>query len=244
MPRWLKQIGSCIISFIIYAWLLNPKVALVLLGGIVFHECGHLYAAKYMGLKTNGLYIIPFVGGVSLIAGKYQRYSQMSFVLLAGPIAGAILSLIFYLLYLCTGNVFIGTSAYWMAWLNLFNLIPLAMLDAGQLVEAILYSINDKVAAVFLTASYAIGAILIGQINIFIAAWIIFLGVSVVWAAWRKISWKRQGLESLLPYQPQQMNARKILVSIICYLLTVTMLLIIIYMCKGNYLHIMDLFKS
>jgi putative peptide zinc metalloprotease protein len=243
MPSWLKQALSYVLSFVVYAWFLNPKVALVIMGAISFHECGHLYAAKSMGLKTKGFYLIPFMGGAALIAERYKRYSQMSFVVLAGPLSGAALAAAFYGLYLVTGSTFIGVTAYWMALLNLFNLIPMAMLDGGQFVEAVLYSINDLVAAIFLTASYTIAAFVLWFVNPILAGMAVFFGLPTVLNAWRNYNWKRQGQEYLIPSQPDRMNPAQIVLSLAGYFFIVAVLSTIAHLCNTNSLQIHQLFQ-
>lgn len=241
MPRWLKQLASYIISFVVYAWLLNPVAAAVLLGAIAFHECGHLYAAKYMGLRTKGFYLIPFMGGTALVADRYQKYSHMAFVLLAGPIAGTLLAIPFFALYVHTGSIMLGASALLMAGINLFNLAPLAMLDGGQLIESITYSINDKLAATFLTISYIVGAIVVWSFNPFISAMIIFFGVGTITSAWKKISLKNEGLEKFLPPQPEKMSVGQIIITGITYLFTAVILCGMLYFCVKHNVHIKDL---
>jgi len=244
MPSWLKQIISYVVSFVVYSWMLTPKVALVLLGAIAFHEGGHLYAAKLMGLKTKGFYLIPGLGGAALIAERYQRYSQMAFVLLAGPIAGWLLALIFFGLYLLTGSYFIGVSAYWMAFLNLFNLLPIALLDGGQLVESIVYSINDTLGTWFITISYIIGAFIIWQFNPLISGMIIFFGVGNILTAWKSLKLRKQGMGKYLSPQPIKMSRKEISQTIAVYIGTALGLLSIVYLCVNNYLHIVDFFHG
>lgn len=241
MPSWLKQVLSYIASFLVYAWIINPIASFVLLGAIAFHECGHLYAAKHFGLRTKGFYLIPFMGGAALIAERYKKYSHMAAVVLAGPMSGTLLAIPFFAAYVCTGTASIGAIAMLMVGLNLFNLIPLAMLDGGQLVESILYSINDKIAAIFLTASYVIGAFVIWHFNPLIAGLIIFFGLAAIFSAWRMISLKEQGLESLLPPQPLRMNINQLVTTVITYVATTLVLGGMMYYCIKHGAHVADL---
>src|SRR5271163_2140731 len=207
MPRWVKQIGSYIISFVVYASLMNWKVALVFMGGIAFHECGHLYAAKSLGMKTKGFYLIPFMGGAALIADRYKKYSDMVIVLLAGPIAGGVLTAVCYGIYLATGSALIGAAACWMAWVNLFNLLPLAMLDGGQLMEAVVYSINELAGALFLTVSYLLAVYVLWHFNPILSGLVIMVGFGRITSAWTEYDKKRKGLDDLINQRPDKMSA-------------------------------------
>ncbi|MBL4900638.1 MAG: site-2 protease family protein, partial [Colwellia sp.] len=53
-------------SLAAYSWLFSPEFAIALILCLVFHEYGHIKAMKYFGLKTKGIYLIPFVGGLAL----------------------------------------------------------------------------------------------------------------------------------------------------------------------------------
>lgn len=245
MPRWLKQLASYIISFVVLTYFFHSyEKSLILLGAIAFHECGHLYAAKMMGLRTKGFYLIPFIGGAALIADRYKRYSQMSFVVLAGPITGALGAVAFYGLYLATGSTFLGCAACLMAALNLFNLIPLAMLDGGQIVESIVYSINEVFGAGYLTLSYALGIVIIWQFNPFVAGMMTFIGVPVVLAAWRSISLTRQGLQNLLPPKPDRMDLKELVLTILVYASTAAVLLGTMYLCHSSHLFASNFFSK
>jgi Zn-dependent protease len=50
-------------SLAAYSWLFSIEFAIALICCLVFHEYGHIKAMKYFGLKTKGIYLIPFVGG-------------------------------------------------------------------------------------------------------------------------------------------------------------------------------------
>jgi putative peptide zinc metalloprotease protein len=222
MPRWAKQVGSYILSFVVYSMWMNWKVAIVFMGGIAFHECGHLYAAKSLGMKTKGFYLIPFMGGAALIAERYKKYTHMAIVLLAGPIAGGVLTAVCYGFYLATGNQLLGTAALWMAGVNLFNLVPLAMLDGGQLMEAVTYSINDLLGLLYITISYSLGVIGLWLIthNPIIVGFIGFMGFKRITMAWGEYQKKRNGWDHLMTPQPEKMNAGNIFLVLSGYVAT------------------------
>lgn len=218
MPSWLKQIISYIVSFSIYTALINWRVALILTGGIAFHECGHLYAAKSVGMKTGGFYLIPFLGGVSLITSKYETLAHKAFVVMAGPIAGGVLTIICYIAYLFTGWDMLISAAYWMAIMNLFNLVPVGTMDGGQLVDAVLSSINELTAAIFLTISYLFGSIFIFHLNPIISGLLVFTGVPHVLSKWNQYKMRKEGWGNYLPQQPDKMSTMTVVLTSIVYI--------------------------
>ena len=62
-------------SLAAYSWLFSIEFAIALILCLVFHEYGHIKAMKYFGLKTKGIYLIPFVGGLALSDDKINTLS-------------------------------------------------------------------------------------------------------------------------------------------------------------------------
>ena len=245
MPTWLKQSFSFAVSLAVYTWLFHSwLVAILLIGAIAFHEAGHLFGAYLMGLKTRGVWFLPFIGGASIIAERYQRYSQMAFVVLAGPIAGTVLAVFFYLAYLITGSLFLGQATYLMAVLNVFNLIFAGPLDGGQLMETIAYTFGEVAGAIYLTLSYLVGSYVIWQFNFLIAIIVIMIGVPVVLTAWRRVRIIQQGMDWVLEPKPDSMRYNQIVITVCAYLLTASILLSLILLCRNHSLHIQDLFVN
>lgn len=139
-----KQLLSALVTFVVYCLIFSWKISLLLMLLVSFHELGHLLAAHHSGLKTKGMYLIPFVGGAAIINDRFKTAAQKAYVILMGPAFGAILSLGAFALYYFTGNLYFKIIAYSSAIMNVFNLIPISFLDGGQLLDSITYSINNK----------------------------------------------------------------------------------------------------
>ena len=60
------KMGLAAASFAGYAILFSWKFALLLMIAVGWHESGHVWAMKKMGIKTKGFYFIPFVGGAAV----------------------------------------------------------------------------------------------------------------------------------------------------------------------------------
>src|SRR5258706_3619733 len=111
------------------AWGWQFALGFVLL--IFVHECGHLLAAKRLGLNVGAPVFIPFMGAVIALKEAPRNAWVESQVGIGGPLLGAIGSAICFLLYPLTGNALFAALAYSGFFLNLFNLAPLAPLDGG-----------------------------------------------------------------------------------------------------------------
>jgi putative peptide zinc metalloprotease protein len=195
----LKQIGFAIFTVAVYTYFFHSIwVAILFAGGIGWHEYCHLLAAKRMGLDTKGFFLFPFVGGVSLVSGRYRSYAQQAFVVLAGPMGGGALALLatvgFYVSShtMSSPMMWMAAAAYWMCVINLFTLCPLSFLDCGQLMGTITYSLNRTLGVVCLTISTLIASVVLLKLAPMLGAIVtIFGGIAVWkelqnWNAWRK----------------------------------------------------------
>jgi Zn-dependent protease len=104
---------------------------------LLVHECGHLVAAKYHGLKVSAPMFIPFMGAfIALKEAPRNAWVEAS-VGIGGPILGSAAALLCHAIGLgFEAPLFIGLA--WTAYfLNLFNLTPVGMLDGGRIATAL-----------------------------------------------------------------------------------------------------------
>jgi Zn-dependent protease len=133
----LKTGGTMILSIGAYAmfWGWQFAVGFVLL--IFVHECGHLIAAKRIGLKVGAPVFIPFMGALIALKEAPRNAWIEAQVGIGGPLLGTIGAAICELIYLTTGNLMFRALAYTGFFLNLFNLAPVGFLDGGRIVTAL-----------------------------------------------------------------------------------------------------------
>ena len=133
----LKTGGTMILSISAYAmfWGWQFAVGFVLL--IFVHECGHLFAAKRIGLKVGAPVFIPFMGAVIALKEAPKNAWIEAQVGIGGPILGTVGAVVCEWIYLATGNLMFRGLAYTGFFLNLFNLAPLGFLDGGRIVTAL-----------------------------------------------------------------------------------------------------------
>jgi Zn-dependent protease len=136
-PVLLKTGGSMIITIGIYAMLLGfwYSAGVVLL--IFVHECGHLIAARRLGLKVGAPVFIPFMGAFIALKEAPKNAWIEAQVGIGGPMLGAVGAGLCELVHLATGNPLFGAIANTTFFLNLFNLMPVGFLDGGRIVTAL-----------------------------------------------------------------------------------------------------------
>ncbi len=125
-----------------YAWLFSIEFALMLIACLVVHEYGHVRAMKYFGIKTKGIYLIPFVGGLAVSDDKITTRWQDVVISLMGPAFGLITSVLGVVLYYATEMEIFAGVAVLSALLNLFNLLPILPLDGGHVLKSISFSMR------------------------------------------------------------------------------------------------------
>ncbi len=137
LPVILKTGGTMFLSCWLYAmrWGWAYAFGFVLL--IFVHECGHLLAAKKVGLKVGAPMFIPFVGALIALKEAPRNAWIEAQVGIGGPLLGALGATVCYGVYLLTGSEMLGALAYTGFLLNLFNLAPIGFLDGGRIVTAL-----------------------------------------------------------------------------------------------------------
>ncbi len=180
----VKVIQVVMLGLSAAAWsvLLSWQFAIALIGIMVFHEYGHLWAMKRSGLKTKGMYLIPFVGGIAL-GERAKTHWQDVFIALMGPSFGLLMTVVFYVLYLFTGNHFAGLVASIGALVNLFNLLPILPLDGGHAFQSLAQSGNRKLGFYLVLALSISGLGLALLLKLGLLAFFIILGFLDLMAA-------------------------------------------------------------
>ncbi len=161
----LKLLGF-VGSLVLYCITMGPLVGAVFLVGLVIHEWGHVVAMKRVGIPTRGFYLIPFVGGVAFANRPFAHPGEEAFVAAAGPVFGLLsLPLCWVLAYGASGGHVeaASTATQIVAFLNLFNLLPIAPLDGGRILRSVVSCISPRATWVFSILS-VIGALVLSWV--------------------------------------------------------------------------------
>jgi Zn-dependent protease len=110
---------------LIWGWTFGVGVVLL----IFVHEMGHFLEARREGLRPSWPVFVPFLGAYV----QYTRGNpwQTARVAIAGPILGGVGALACYLVGRADGSDLLVGLAYFGFVLNLFNLLPVGILDGG-----------------------------------------------------------------------------------------------------------------
>ncbi len=163
-------------SAVSYSWLFSWQFCVLLMGSLFIHEMGHIWAMRYCGLRTRGIYFIPFVGGAAVTQDQFPSRGAESFIAIAGPIAGLALTALAALAYLLTESPLFAAAAGWIGLVNLFNLLPINPLDGGRIWKSVAFSIHGKLGISFLILGMMSGIFLAFWLGIGLLAFMAIVG--------------------------------------------------------------------
>ncbi|MCP4988606.1 MAG: site-2 protease family protein [Colwellia sp.] len=197
-------------SLAAYSWLFSAQFAIALVLCLVFHEYGHIKAMKYFGLKTKGIYLIPFVGGLALSDDKINTRWQDVVISIMGPFFGLILSLACIVGYWITDIEILAGLAVFNALLNLFNMLPVLPLDGGHVLKSIAFSINSKIGLVVCILGAVLGVYISYHFGLALLGFLLAIGSIEIF-----FEYKRRHLSELLP-----LNRYAQIISAVWYVIT------------------------
>ncbi|WP_156873972.1 site-2 protease family protein [Psychromonas hadalis] len=211
-------------SIAAYSWLFSFQFALALIACLVFHEYGHIKAMKHFGMKTKGIYLIPFMGGLAMSDDKINTRWQDVVISIMGPCFGLLMSIVALIAYWITGETFFAGLAAFNALLNLFNLLPILPLDGGHILKSISFSMNSTMGLVACIAGAGIGVYLSYSLGLALLGFMLLIGsLEIVF------EWKTRHQSHLLP-----LDRYGQLFATAWYFLTVGALIAIIWALAGT----------
>ncbi len=120
-----------------YALIWGWRFAVGLVALLAAHEMGHFVEARRQGLEVSLPRFIPFLGAFVLIKNSPANPWRNALVALAGPAVGGVAAAAFWVAGAATGSGLLHALAYAGFLLNLFNLIPVGILDGGSIWRSI-----------------------------------------------------------------------------------------------------------
>ncbi|WP_245543234.1 site-2 protease family protein [Oceanospirillum maris] len=181
-------------SLAAYSWLFSLPFALSLIACLVVHEYGHIRAMQHFGMKTKGIYLIPFMGGLALGDAKINTRWQDVVISLMGPFFGLGMSLLALLAYWITGNIFFAGIAAFNSLLNLFNLLPILPLDGGHVLKSVSFSMNSIAGLLLCGAGAGLGVLISYSFGLALLGFLLLIGTAEIF-----FEWKQRHQSHLLP---------------------------------------------
>jgi Zn-dependent protease len=127
----LATLVTLFVSFGLYAVFFGPWAAAGIVVMILIHEMGHVVEIRRQGMKATAPLFIPFFGAAIFQRQHANSALHQAQIGIAGPIAGTVAATVAFVLYSVTGQPVVLYWAYLGFFINLFNMIPIGMLDGG-----------------------------------------------------------------------------------------------------------------
>jgi Zn-dependent protease len=150
----LKTLLTLVISFGAYALFFGPWFAAGLVVMILIHEMGHVVEIRRQGMAASAPLFIPFFGAAIFQRQHPTDALKQAQIGIAGPLAGSVAATVAFVMYGSTHSSVLLFWAYIGFLINLFNLIPVGMLDGGWILAVVskwfqIVGLIALVAAVF-----------------------------------------------------------------------------------------------
>jgi len=183
IPIYVHWTFLLLLGFIAYstrgegttAMIFNGVLVLALFGCVVLHELGHALTARYFGIQTRDIILLP-IGGVARLETMSEKPFEEFLIAVAGPAVNVVIAIALGLVL----SAYTATSILWQdgpyALLNgmdqkplviqglallmvvnlglvVFNMIPAFPMDGGRVFRALLSSVFGLLPATEIAAA-------------------------------------------------------------------------------------------
>lgn len=134
-----------VIFFVVCYLSHKTEFFLISYGSMFLHECGHLTAALFIGLKAESISLHPFGVNLKLKSKFINSFSEEIILYLSGPLINLILAAVFVTVlkgrYLWDYGFAVNILLFFM------NILPIAPLDGGCVLKKTLTRLMGENAA-------------------------------------------------------------------------------------------------
>ncbi|WP_072396319.1 site-2 protease family protein [Hyphomicrobium sp. CS1GBMeth3] len=160
-PPARNRLGAALVTgaltYASFGYLFDWIFAAILLLLLIVHEAGHALAMRWVGLPVQGIYFIPFLGGVAVAAAPHRSEGERGFVALMGPGLSLLSTGAFLVTAYATGEQLFLHLAFASAVLNGLNLAPVLPLDGGHVLDSALSASDPEFVAIINMLALMIG---------------------------------------------------------------------------------------
>ncbi len=128
---------SMVISSLAYSLVFGLPYAVGMVGLIFVHECGHAVVMNHYKIPFSPMVFIPFMGAVIATKERPRNSYEDAMIAFGGPVAGSLGALGVAALGAATDSQLLYALADFGYMINLFNLLPIGMMDGGRIGNAV-----------------------------------------------------------------------------------------------------------
>lgn len=150
-PAWIANQGLLVsfVALLSFWYLFGWQDALLLAAVVVLHEAGHAAAMRIVGIEVHGIYLVPFFGGAAVPKTAYRSQGHLGFVALMGAGFSLVPTFGLAAMFWATGEPGLLHAVSMFALINAINLLPIYPLDGGLIVNALLGSLDRRLALIW-----------------------------------------------------------------------------------------------
>ncbi len=126
------SLGSMLVTVGAYTAFYGFPYALGMTSLILIHESGHALVMKKLGIPFSPMVFVPFMGAAVAMKQRPKDAYEEALVAFGGPILGSVGALGFAGAAHAMDSPLLFALADFGFMINLFNLIPLGMMDGGE----------------------------------------------------------------------------------------------------------------
>ncbi|KNC79328.1 hypothetical protein SARC_08277 [Sphaeroforma arctica JP610] len=129
---------TMMLSSLAYSFVFGWPFAIGMVGSIFVHEMGHAIALVRYGIPISSMVFIPFMGAaVTSRIDKVHKFTADKDVVvaMAGPVVGGTAATVLAVLGNASDSQLLLSLADWGYTVNLFNMLPIGMLDGGHVAK-------------------------------------------------------------------------------------------------------------
>ena len=131
------SLGSMLLSVGTYSMVFGFPYAVGMVGLMLTHESGHVLAMRHYGIPFSPMVFIPFVGATVAMNKMPRDAWEDAMVALGGPVLGSAGAAVVAVGAQVTQSQLLFALADFGFMINLFNLLPVGILDGGRIASAL-----------------------------------------------------------------------------------------------------------
>jgi stage IV sporulation protein FB len=212
---WLRTLFSLALYVSVYYILFRDlrSIGLLVLV-IVLHELGHYIAMRAFGYRNLEMLFVPMLG--AYVSGQHESVepAKRLIVLFAGPIPGLVLGTMFGMLYSYHHHYILYLLALMFILLNLFNLIPIAPMDGGQILNILFPRIQRSLQTIFILLAAVVITYILVFYKTYILALLILLLASRLFRLWQRQPMQEQEHKKTEPLSELSRNEKIMFITL------------------------------
>lgn len=131
------SLGSMMLTMGTYSMFFGPPYAIGMVGLITVHEAGHALVMHRLKIDFSPMVFVPFVGAVIAMKDQPRNSYTEALVAFGGPCLGTLGAVGVNAIAISTNSQLCYALAEFGYLINLFNLLPIGMMDGGRICNAI-----------------------------------------------------------------------------------------------------------